>query len=120
MTRARRVLPELQCQAPERGERLDLGAAILQRTRYPDCYLVPRPSLQQAACPLLEPSGVQQGRHRAAPIPALLGLERRDVGFVHRLEVLRDALKRLRHVAPQFVGLDTPLAQREVRAGTRP
>jgi len=120
LTRAFDVLTASQTQIPEGAQRLHFGTPVLQGFRHVERQLVPRVRLEQPAHVLLEPAAPDEGAHDPRGVTALPGFERLYVRLGEHVHVLGDAMQRLRQAAPQLVGVDAALAQREVRAGARP
>src|SRR5947207_4876933 len=120
MTRAGGVLAQRETHVAQRVQRLHLRAAVLECFRDAERHLVPGPRLGVPAHLLLEPAGAQQGRDHARRVGTLLAFERLHLCLEERLQVLRDAVKRLRHPPPQLVRVDAPLPKREIRTRARP
>ena len=120
LTRALDILPESETQIPEGAQRFHFGTAILERFRHAERQLIPRPRLRQPAHLFLEPAAPDERAHHARGVAALPGFQCLHVRLAQHVHVLGDAMQRLRQTAPQLVGVDAALAQREVWAGARP
>src|SRR5207237_1095657 len=120
LTRAFDILPESETQIPEGAQRFHFGTAVLERFRHAERQLIPRPRLRQPAHLFLEPAPPDERAHDTRGVAALPGFQCLHVRLAQHVHVLGDEMQRLRQTAPQLVGVDAALAQREVRAGARP
>ena len=120
LTGAFGILAEPETQIPEGAQGVHFGTAVLQAFRHAERELVPRSRLGEPPHFLLEMAAPHERAHDARRVTALPGFERLHVRLAERVHVLGDAVQRMGQTAPQLVGVDAALAQREVRPRARP